>query len=863
MNNPGAEHGREALVEAVTEGVLAPAAYGVLLYGDIGMGKSTVANRVAAAIADRFRVHRIRAEQSLTAVSYGALFHFLTGLKAVDLESPLAVLRAVRTAIVQNDDGDAALAPLLIVDDLHHLDDSSSHVLEQLVMAGDVKILAMCRSWESQPREFLAFCQDGLLTAVELPPLTDDEVRSQVENMLGGAVASGTVQLLMQKSLGNPQLLSSLVQQAVAAGDMVQSNGIWLMLHEPRTIDPAVADMVKGMVKGLDGLQRRALEIVALSGELPAALGRQLLDGATVQSLQQLGLLACVETGDDMLRLRFPSYAAVVRSMVPAGRSLELLAEVLSAADQVHGADLSCLATALAVWGLDNGRVPPADDLLQAARTANHECHYSLARRLAAAADAAGSGAAARFEFAWACIGLADLPAALEALESPSGSRAVDPEAALGAALVRVLAAQRAEDWSDQLAQIADDCSAASGSGLLGAYRQALGGGYPAALASLRQGRPGSGDGAAVAVLATTLMALCHAETGQSQEAADAGAEALKKAASVPSLRRFNHLVLARTVEAFLVGGRYSEAEQALRDYRETAPAGQLWFSGIEPALSGLLLFRQGRMKTALQLLTEAAEWLRREDHALLLPTVLGSAAAAAVFLGDAAAASFFRSELSAVPYGAKPARLVAQALSSTDAQVLVDLAADARSAGWVSAEKDIQEHRLLLGDRSGCGRLVELTEVMDAPDARSLHVLALALESPEAEQLEAAAEQAAAAGKHMLAATALAYAAQRLQELGLRRKQHAVLLRLRLTLPLLQGAFTPTIAVVSSPATALTIRERQIAQLVCQGATNKQIAQTLTLSPRTAEGHLYRIYLKLGVAKREDLLRHPELFDS
>jgi DNA-binding CsgD family transcriptional regulator len=57
-------------------------------------------------------------------------------------------------------------------------------------------------------------------------------------------------------------------------------------------------------------------------------------------------------------------------------------------------------------------------------------------------------------------------------------------------------------------------------------------------------------------------------------------------------------------------------------------------------------------------------------------------------------------------------------------------------------------------------------------------------------------------------------------------------------------------------PSGALTDRERQIAELVADGLTNKQIATELFLSSRTVESHLSRIYPKLDVSSRSALTR-------
>ena len=55
----------------------------------------------------------------------------------------------------------------------------------------------------------------------------------------------------------------------------------------------------------------------------------------------------------------------------------------------------------------------------------------------------------------------------------------------------------------------------------------------------------------------------------------------------------------------------------------------------------------------------------------------------------------------------------------------------------------------------------------------------------------------------------------------------------------------------------ALTAQELQVALLVAEGASNREVATRLFISPRTVEYHLYKIYPKLGVASRTDLVRH------
>jgi non-specific serine/threonine protein kinase len=51
-----------------------------------------------------------------------------------------------------------------------------------------------------------------------------------------------------------------------------------------------------------------------------------------------------------------------------------------------------------------------------------------------------------------------------------------------------------------------------------------------------------------------------------------------------------------------------------------------------------------------------------------------------------------------------------------------------------------------------------------------------------------------------------------------------------------------------------LTRREREIAELVAEGLTNREIAARLVMAQRTAEGHVARTLSKLGFTSREQL---------
>jgi DNA-binding NarL/FixJ family response regulator len=65
-----------------------------------------------------------------------------------------------------------------------------------------------------------------------------------------------------------------------------------------------------------------------------------------------------------------------------------------------------------------------------------------------------------------------------------------------------------------------------------------------------------------------------------------------------------------------------------------------------------------------------------------------------------------------------------------------------------------------------------------------------------------------------------------------------------------------PSLRVLNSRGSRLlTAREEQVVALVAEGLGNRQIAGELNLSPHTVKKYLFRIFEKLGVSNRVELV--------
>ncbi len=65
------------------------------------------------------------------------------------------------------------------------------------------------------------------------------------------------------------------------------------------------------------------------------------------------------------------------------------------------------------------------------------------------------------------------------------------------------------------------------------------------------------------------------------------------------------------------------------------------------------------------------------------------------------------------------------------------------------------------------------------------------------------------------------------------------------------------------NPNQRLSKRELEVARLVTQGLTNKEIARTLFISQRTAEGHVAQICNKLGFSTRAQIAAWAATLDA
>jgi ATP/maltotriose-dependent transcriptional regulator MalT len=177
-----------------------------------------------------------------------------------------------------------------------------------------------------------------------------------------------------------------------------------------------------------------------------------------------------------------------------------------------------------------------------------------------------------------------------------------------------------------------------------------------------------------------------------------------------------------------------------------------------------------------------------------------------------------------------------------------------ARQSGMYAVEMRALHTAVRLDDRSHAERLAELATTLNMPLAEAVAEHARGLADHDGDLLDAAADRFADLGAVALAADAAAQAAREHARTGQRGKETKASTRAH-WLASEHEIRTPAVHSVAQPL-PITDREREIANLVAAGLSNRQIAERLSVSVRTVEGHVYRIFAKLGIERREQLIR-------
>ncbi|MEC5180186.1 LuxR C-terminal-related transcriptional regulator [Arthrobacter sp. CG_A4] len=893
--------GRSGMVRDIVRCLRDDAWSGALIVGSAGAGKTAVSKAVIRELRPRGRVIRLTATRALAAVPFGALAPYLAGLPDHELDSYAAVLAAM-TGSLRSEAG----RPLFVIDDAQSLDRGTVQLLARAVATGAASILAATRPGPMIPEEFLALWDDGIISKFDLSPLNRADVHQLCELLLRADVSPWASAVFYSVTDGNPLMLMSLIEHARARGALGLRDGVWYLLSRPELAGVPAADVVDQQLRSMTPEERTVATIVALAGPLPLGQLLNFSSPKAVDALETAGLIGVSPGHDRVLRPASAVLGEIIRRRVPAGQSAALRASLLalpSSAAALPDAFLNQL-----LWSMDCGAEVPPGQLVQAAAVANTDLDPATAIKVAGAVAAGPYLPDARVQLAYssyilgrpeeaagrllaarplrygrlsylAALLAARLPAPTTSapttsapttpapttaqtplLPTPENGATVDPGDRPSAGLDEPL-------WTQSPA-------AAMAADIMNGRRGCR---FPDLESGLQELVRAAGNNPEIFFPAASLLAELWTAQGKLLAGLQLDREAWHgMAGPCLTIPLVHEDVLLRHCLILIRAGKWEELAESVDHYAAEHPGRLLYSGGTLHALQGFSRLRQGRIPDCLAELKLGVEELKIFDLSGLLPFAHSVAAYAAALLGRRDEARAHAQAYRTSEYGEPLTfRLLAEAYCRTVELLTGDggsvqgdtdgepgagqrslqmLAEEARDQGLRSVETDIRRLLLRSGDTEGAQALALSSSAVEGPEARLLEALSLAVSAADAAGLIGISDEALAAGQVLLALEAAQQAESCLVRHPDRWKLSAV--QRRVHQRMVEAGMTANMDVVRSGyGMELTAREAEILELVAGGAANADIATALCVSQRTVEGHLYRIFAKLGVSHRAELL--------
>jgi DNA-binding CsgD family transcriptional regulator len=868
--------GREGFLREA-EGWLENRSGGALIIaGPGGIGKTRLLDKIVLrAGALGYRVLTAAGTLCTRPIPLGALAHLL---RDVDTPNRLDLLVAAARQL-QARTGTLMLA----VDDAYLLDDWSAALMHHLVAGGSARVAIAVRDPSADTTSDTTSVPDAIaaLGKVEharwlrLPPLTAPEVAVCLRRALApsgtgateAVVDERTVALVTSVSGGNPLLVRELIREALRTGDLSPANGVWRLR---RTVFPSTLhEQLERRLSRLDRRAYQAVELIALGEPLELQPLEAIVGAPALEAAEREGLIHIVESGRRRsVRLTHPMLGEAVRSRIPAlarRRVCRSLTAMLTALPRKRSEDPLRLAS----WHLTSGEPLPADALLAGAELAARRHDHELAGRLAEAAVQAGAGFAARLlaaeSQAWRGR-LEDAEAALACLEREAVTTHDRGWVARARSTVLAVGLGRLDDARAVLDR-------ACAGPLLVPHIQVLEGvrivvdlatgDTRRALASADQViRPDGDPVTRLHLLPALVTALSW--TGHTGEAARVGTSVLEQVSS--GLPYLTETAQATVAFARTYGGEPRAAMALAREgYRRASQWQADDLRGVWGYVLGYAQLCAGVAEVAAAQLAETSALLR-ERLTLFgvrgLANCLGALAEAYAISGQVTAAEWALRGCDTLPTSGHFLPHVQLGRAWTSAargdleaarDVALDLAHESAAMGCPTYAALAAHTVVRLGGATAVANLLAgLTSEASIVRAYADH--ARGVSATDGALLDDVAGRFTSAGALLLAAEASAHAFSAHHTNGSRRAAQAATARCRELARQCGPADTPPLRLVHE-RTLLTTREREVAALVVSGMRSRDVAQRLGVSPRTVENHLSRLYTKLGISSRDELM--------
>jgi len=842
--------------------------HGVALVGDSGVGKSTLARALADTLeSSGATVRYVLGTHTGSTVPLGAFYRSVT----VDTpQEPAAMLAAAQQTLER----EANL--VVVVDDAQLLDSLSSTLVHQLAAGGSARLIVTIRSGDPVPDAVTALLKERLLLSLRLDAFTREQTESLARAVLGGVVDTGLINELQDRTAGSPLLLRGLLEAGRESGVLVCTDAGWQLRGALRA-EGQLYDLIEFQLQSSAPEELAAVEILAAAEVLDWEILRALCDPDAVGRLKHRGVIQVVADGSNTVaRLNHPILRDVAMQragMVRTRQLTTLLAQQLRnrLEAEVQRSGLPDVRTRiqLAQFMIRSDLPPDLDLIIDAAANAMTMSNFACGEELARFAFERGGGLPAALvlgrALSWRGQG-DETEAVLADVEPPD---CADEWTIVRWGCLRALNlffnCRQVERAQQVLADVKNRL-ASDGFIVFVTALEVSFGFFSGDLATAIETGPrlcGSDVlplAAVFAAVATSCASALAGRFGDVHRIADAGLRAA--ALSESGSHRFT-IGLAEAT-ALTWAGDFPAAERVWERFAAMA-AGVLDANAMVYAMLGVVQLGRGALPAACAAFQDSISAMSRGFPSGWLMLVGAWSAQAEGARGDraAAAAALRRSEDAYGPQVAVflPELELARAWErasvgqTTAAQTHALRAAQiARQAGMYAVEMRALHTAVRFDDPSQTERLAELATTLNTAMAEAIAEHARGLADHDGDVLDAAANRFADMGAVALAADAAAQAArehartrQRGKEMKSSTRAHWLASQHEIRTPAVHSAAQPL---------PITDREREIVMLAAAGLSNRQIAEKLSVSVRTVEGHVYRIFAKLDIDHRDQLIR-------
>jgi DNA-binding CsgD family transcriptional regulator len=849
--------GRDQEIGDITRAIGNDAVRGVALAGKAGVGKSRLAREsVAAAAAAGWTVRSIAATATSSPIPLGAFSPWTDDLQS----EPFALARRVIEALT---DGTQPDRLVVFVDDAHLLDDLSALVLHQLVHSRAAAVILTIRTGEKAPAAVTALWKDGLLRRREVEPLTRSKIDDLLAATLGAAPDRQCADKVWHLTHGNVLFLRQLVEQEYQAGRMVAQEGA-VRWRGNTAISGSLAELVDAQIGAIPVDVCDVVDLVAVSEPVDRHCLRLIAEQDAIEEAEQRELIRL--SGGEVY-IGHPLYAEVRLNRCGSSRLRRLRGQVATAMKDGGGA--AKVVKRGLLW-LESDLPPEPDVLLSAATAASSLLDFETAERLFTAAAATGIGAQARIPLAYSLFMREKGELALEVLDGVEVDEATE-SAFINDVVMRasnLLWGMRSPERSWRL--IDDALKASHGARrqqvlVFRANQLALAARPIEVLATMAEVDYQDLDRYG-ATMAYSAESMAYGELGQPDQAVAKAIEA-DDALTLSEQGKFLRQTLTEFhTFALVAAGSIAEAvdvaERNSRAHRDEPPD----VRAVAAEILGMVMFAAGDLDAALRHLPhEVDAEMANSFHVVnSFPRFHLLRAQALARSGDTDAADRALDTARAHRHPAyvyvtstellTESWLAAVRSRPTEARRLARQAAEfAREHDQLAREVWCLQTAVQFDDTDAAGRLAELATRVEGPRAAVAARYAAAVSADDAGELDRASAEFEVMGDLLAAADAAGQAATSHRRAGRAGSALSAATRAQRLATVCGGATSPAIRAASF-APPFSNREREIAVLVAQGLSNREIAEAVSLSVRTVESHIYRASSKAGVSGRSGL---------